>query len=100
MNLLSGIRNAPSILLRRDSGLLAFAQQPVRHDDHPPAVANERLLVFEFLELDRGALARGADQVRQILMRKLQRQQHAARILDTEFGGDFEQRARQTLAQS
>ena len=87
-------------LLVRGDAFLAGAQQLVRHDDHPASVADERLLVFEFLELDRGALARGADQVRQILMRKFERQQHATRILDAELGADFEQRAREPLTQS
>ena len=87
-------------LLRRRDALLAFAQQLMRHDYHPAPIADQRLLVFEFLELNRGALARGAHQVRQILMRKFERQQHAARVLDAEFVANFEQRAGQPFAQS
>jgi len=87
-------------LLRRGEAFLAGAQKLVRHDDHPASVADERLLVFELLELNRGALTRSPDQVRQILMRELQRQQHAARVLDPELGADFEQCAGQPLAQS
>lgn len=85
-------------LLRHADALRAFAQQFVRHDYHPAPVANQRLLVFEFLELDRGPLARGADQIRQILMRKLERQQHAAGVLDAEFIPHLEQRAGQPFA--
>ena len=71
----------------------------MRHDYHPPPVANQRLLVFEFLELNRGALPRRADQVRQILVRKLERQQHPARVLDAKFIADLQQRAGQPFAQ-
>ena len=87
-------------LLRHADALRAFAQQLVRHDYHPAPVANQRLLVFEFLELHRGSLARGADQIGQILMRQLERQQHPARVLDAEFIPHLEQRARQALAQT
>lgn len=87
-------------LCERGDAFLAFAKQLVRDDYHSAPIANQGLLVFEFLQLHRGSLTRGADQIRQILVRKFQRQQHAARVLDTEFGADFEQRASQTLPQS
>lgn len=72
----------------------------MRHDYHSAPVANQRLFVFEFLELDSCALARSADQVRQILVREFERQQYSACVLDPEFIADFEQRAGQPLAQS
>jgi len=71
--LLTDIRNAPFDLRRRAEALFALAEQPMRHDDHAAAVADKRAFVFEFFELDGSALARGTDQVRQILMGKFER---------------------------
>ena len=79
---------------------VAFEQQPLRNDDHPAPIADEGVLVFEFLELHGSALTRGADEIREILMREFEREQYPARILGPEFISNFKQRAREALAQA
>lgn len=86
-------------LLGRDA-LAVFGTQFSRHNNHSAAVADERMLALEFLELYRRPLPRRADQIREILMGDFEGQQDSARIFDAKFISDLEQRGRQTLAKS
>ena len=84
----------------RSYASVAFAQQLLWNDYHPAPIADKGTLVFEFLELHGGALARGADQVREILMSKFEGEQNPARVFGTELISDFEQRSGEALAQA
>src|SRR5579862_1799070 len=90
----------PSLSLTRMLRRLRDLPQFLRHDYQPAPVASNDPFALEVVELLSRALPRRADQLRQISMRKLDREQRAARITYTELFRQLEQRTCQPLAQS
>ena len=64
-------------------------------DDDLAAFGRDVRLLLELRQSQRHRLPRGADQVRQLLMRNFQRDEGSARVVDSVLVGQLEQQLRQ-----
>src|SRR5271165_330406 len=69
-------------------------REPLRHQDQATSLAKQSFFAFEFADLLGDSLARRADELGQIAVSKIERQNCSARIFDSELLSEFEQRDR------